>query len=201
MMKLIFSGFGGQGILTLGQIVATIAMNKGKKVTWMPSYGVEMRGGTANCTVIISDHIIGNPIVKTDFDVLCALNTPSIVKFLPKVRPGGLVLVNSSIVNESITRDDVDAVYIDATNIALEVGSPKVQNMVMVAGLLMATDLFSTEDIRQVLEEKFRESNPALIALNMAAVERGGKAKSTYAEVARSADLTAPDRKRTAKTT
>ena len=173
MKKLVFSGFGGQGILTLGQIVATIAMNQGNHVTWMPSYGVEMRGGTANCSVIISDRIIGSPIVQSGIDVLAALNGPSIAKFLPRVKPGGLVLVNSSIVKDPIARDDVEVVLIDATNIAVEVGNPKVANMVMIAGFLKATDLFTLEDVKQVLEATFQEKNPKLIPLNIAAIERG----------------------------
>jgi len=173
MQKLLFSGFGGQGVLTLGQVVATMAMHKGKKVTWMPSYGAEMRGGTANCTVITSERIIGSPMVQSGFDVLCALNTPSVAKFLPKVRPGGLVLVNSSIVTEPVERDDVKTLYIDATNIAVEAGSIKVQNMVMLAGLLKATGMFALEDVRQALEEKFKGSKPELVELNMVAVERG----------------------------
>ena len=171
--KLVFSGFGGQGILTLGQIVATIAMHKGKEVTWMPSYGVEMRGGTANCSVIISDSIIGSPIVQSGIDILCALNGPSIAKFLPRVKSGGLVLVNSSIVTAPIPRDDVEVVSIDATNIAVEVGSLKVANMVMIAGFLKATDLFALADVKAVLEEKFKAKNPELIALNIAAIEKG----------------------------
>ena len=173
MKKLVFSGFGGQGILTLGEIVATIAMKQGKQVTWMPSYGVEMRGGTANCSVIISDSMIGSPIVQSDIDVLSALNAPSIAKFLPRVKPGGLVFVNSSIVTEPIARDDVDVVLIDATNIAVELGNLKVANMVMIAGFLKATDLFSMEDVKAVLEEKFKDKSPKLIPLNLAAIERG----------------------------
>ena len=173
MKKLVFSGFGGQGILTLGQIVATIAMNQGSHVTWMPSYGVEMRGGTANCSVIISDRIIGSPIIQSGIDVLTALNGPSIDKFLPRVKSGGLVLVNSSIVKNPISRDDVKVVSIDATNIAVELGNLKVANMVMIAGFLKETDLFTLEDVKQVLEETFREKNPNLIPLNLTAIERG----------------------------
>ena len=171
MKKLVFSGFGGQGVLTLGQIVATIAMNQGNHVTWMPSYGVEMRGGTANCSVILSDRIIGNPIVHDGIDILCALNMPSITKFLPRVKRDGLVIVNSSIVTEPLPRDDVTIVAIDATNIATGMGNPKVANMVMLAGFLKATDLFSLAEVEHVLEEKFREKNPAIFQLNIAAIK------------------------------
>jgi len=172
--KMVFSGFGGQGVLVLGEIVATIAMNKGKEVTWMPSYGPEMRGGTANCSVIVSDKIIGSPIVQADIDILCAMNGASVDKFLPRVKPGGLVLVNSSIVTEKIQRADIDVVEIDATNIAGNVGSNRVANMVMLAGFLKKTDLFTLADITAVLEQRFAGArSQELIPLNVKAIEIG----------------------------
>ena len=172
--RMVFSGFGGQGILVLGEIVATIAMNKGKEVTWMPSYGPEMRGGTANCSVIVSDRIIGSPIVQADIDILCAMNGASVDKFLPQVKPGGLVLVNSSIVTEKIQRTDVDVLEIDATNIAGKVGSLRVANMVMLAGFLKKTDLFTLEDITAVLKQRFTGARSQdLIPLNIKAIEFG----------------------------
>ncbi|MCL2360444.1 MAG: 2-oxoacid:acceptor oxidoreductase family protein [Defluviitaleaceae bacterium] len=172
--KMVFSGYGGQGVLVLGEIVATIAMNKGKEVTWMPSYGPEMRGGTANCSVIVSDRVIGSPIVQADIDVLVAMNVASIFKFLPKVKPGGLVLVNSSIVKEKLDRTDVDILEIDATNIAGNVGSLRVANMVMLAGFLKKTDLFTLEDITAVLKQRFAGArSQELIPLNIKAIEIG----------------------------
>ncbi|MCL2570980.1 MAG: 2-oxoacid:acceptor oxidoreductase family protein [Defluviitaleaceae bacterium] len=172
--RMIFSGFGGQGVLVLGEIVATIAMNKGKKVTWMPSYGPEMRGGTANCSVIVSDKVIGSPIVQADIDILCAMNGASVDKFLPKVKPGGLVLVNSSIATKKIQRNDVDVVEIDATNIAGKVGSLRVANMVMLAGFLKKTDLFTLDDITDVLKQRFKGARSQdLIPLNIKAIEYG----------------------------
>ena len=172
--RMVFSGFGGQGILVLGEIVATIAMNKGKEVTWMPSYGPEMRGGTANCSVIVSDKIIGSPIVQADIDILCAMNGASVDKFLPKVKPGGLVLVNSSLVTKKINRSDVDVLEIDATNIAGRVGSLRVANMVMLAGFLKKTDLFTLDDITDVLKQRFAGARSQdLIPLNIKAIEFG----------------------------
>jgi len=174
MTRMIFSGFGGQGILVLGEIVATIAMHKGKRVTWMPSYGPEMRGGTCNCSVIVSDRVIGSPIVQSDIDILCAMNGASVDKFLPKVKPGGLVLVNSTIVTEKIQRTDVDVLEIDATNIAGEVGSLRVANMVMLAGFIKKTDLFTLEDITAVLKQRFTGARSQdLIPLNIKAIELG----------------------------
>jgi len=171
--RMVFSGFGGQGILTLGEIVATIAMKKGKHVTWMPSYGAEMRGGTANCAVVISDSLIGSPIVLSNIDILCAMNQPSIDKFLPKTKPGALVLVNSSIVTEKLA-GGANARYIDATNIAVKVGSLRVANMVMLAGFLKETDLFTLEDITAVLEQRFAGSRSKdLIPLNIEAIKAG----------------------------
>jgi len=172
--RMVFSGYGGQGILVLGEIVATIAMHKGKEVTWMPSYGPEMRGGTANCSVIVSDKVIGSPIVQADIDILCAMNVASINKFLPQVKPGGLVLVNSTIVTDKIQRTDVDVLEIDATNIAGRVGSLRVANMVMLAGFLKKTDLFTLEDITAVLKQRFAGARSQdLIPLNIKAIEFG----------------------------
>ena len=176
--RILFSGFGGQGILTLGQLIASIALNKGKEVTWMPSYGAEMRGGTANCSVIISDKMIGSPIASTNIDILCAMNIPSIVKFLNNVKPGGHVYVNSSIVKEPVSRSDVDAMYIDASNIAVKVGNLRVANMVMLAAFLQKTDLFSFEDVEEVLHQRFSAKYPHLIPLNIEAVKQGLEATS-----------------------
>jgi len=170
--RLVFSGFGGQGVLTIGQMVATIAMRQGKEVTWMPSYGPEMRGGTANCAVIISDSTIGSPQIVSDIDVLCAMNQPSVDKFVPKMKPGGVVLYNSSLVTDGISRTDVTAIAIDATNIAANMGNLKVQNMVMLAGFLKATKLFTLDEIKAAMSEKF-DGKTDVIALNVAAIEKG----------------------------
>jgi 2-oxoglutarate ferredoxin oxidoreductase subunit gamma len=171
--RILCSGFGGQGVLTLGVIIAEIALNKQKEVTWMPSYGAEMRGGTANCSVIISDKMIGSPIATTNIDILCAMNAPSITKFIDKVRPGGLVLVNSSIVKDAVERTDVNVVEIDASNIAGKVGNLRVANMVMLAGFLAKTDLFELADVERVLNQRFKSRNAALIPLNIEAINQG----------------------------
>ena len=172
--RMIFSGYGGQGVLVLGEIVATIAMQKGKHVTWMPSYGPEMRGGTANCAVIVSDSIIGSPIVLSEIDILVAMNQPSVTKFLPLMSKGGLVMANSSLTTEKIENADVDVLEIDATNIAGKIGNLRVANMVMLAGFLKKTELFNIEDIKKVLEERFAGSrSKELIPLNIKAIEAG----------------------------
>ena len=174
MIQMVFSGYGGQGVLTLGEIVATIAMKKGKYVTWMPSYGPEMRGGTANCMVIVSDKLIGSPIVQSNIDILVAMNHASVTKFVPKMKSGGLVFVNSSMYTEKITGTDADIVEIDATNIAGKVGDIRVANMIMLAGFLKKTDLFVLDDITAVLEDRFGGSrNKDLIPLNIKAIKAG----------------------------
>jgi len=171
--RIVCAGIGGQGILTLGNVIADIGMRKGNHVTWMPSYGPEMRGGTANCSVIISDRMIGSPMVQNNIDVLVAMNQPSVDKFLPLVKAGGLVLVNTSIVTEPITRSDVDIIEIDATNIAVKVGSARIANMVMLSGFLKKTNLFTMDDVIEVLESRFATRNPQLIPLNIEAIKMG----------------------------
>jgi 2-oxoglutarate ferredoxin oxidoreductase subunit gamma len=171
--RIVISGFGGQGVLTLGNVIAEIGLNKGYNVTWMPSYGAEMRGGTANCSVILSDKIIGSPMVQNKIDILCAMNQPSVDKFLPKVQPGGLALINTSIVTEKVERDDVKIIDIDATNIAVGVGSARVANMVMLAGFIKEAGLFTLEDVETVLVKRFGAKRPELIPLNIEAIKLG----------------------------
>ena len=174
--KILISGFGGQGVLTLGVLMADIAMRKGKEVTWMPSYGAEMRGGTANCSVIISDKMIGSPIAAAGMDILCAMNAPSVTKFVDKVFPGGHVFVNSSIVKERVAREDVNVLEIDATNIATKVGNIRVANMVMLAGFLLKTNLFTQADVEEVINHRFKTRNPQLVPLNLEAIKQGMEA-------------------------
>lgn len=174
MKRIVFSGFGGQGVLTLGHLVANLAMKNGKYVTWMPSYGAEMRGGTANCTVIISDSIIGSPMAH-EIDILVAMNQPSIEKFLDQVVPGGYVFSNSSIIERPAVAEGVTVLEKDATNIATELGNVKVANMVMLAGFLKVTDFFTMGDVQALIEEKFGQKSPGIVSLNMQAVETGLK--------------------------
>ena len=177
--RILISGFGGQGVLTLGQLIATIGLNQGKEVTWMPSYGAEMRGGTANCSVIISDKMIGSPIASTNIDILCAMNIQSIIKFLGNVKSSGHVFVNSSIVKEPVEREDVNVLPIDASNIAIKAGDLRVANMVMLAGFLQKTSLFNFEDVEQVLKQRFSGTrHEHLIPLNIEAVKQGIEAVS-----------------------
>jgi len=172
--KIIFSGFGGQGVLTLGQLVADIALNQGKEVTWMPSYGAEMRGGTANCSVIISDKVIGSPIVISNIDILLAMNIPSVTKFFDKIKAGGHAFINSSIVTENYMPkgENVNITPIDAATIAQNANNPRGANMVMLTGFLKQTNLFTLEEIEAALERRFK-AKPELVAPNMDAIKLG----------------------------
>ena len=129
MEKVIVAGFGGQGVLSLGQMLAYAAMYENMAATWLPSYGPEMRGGTANCSVVIDEKEVASPIIAVP-DCLIAMNTPSLFKFQDKVKKGGLVIINSSLISEKCDRDDVKAYYVEANKIAHEVGNDKASNLV-----------------------------------------------------------------------
>lgn len=171
--KLIFSGFGGQGVLTLAQIVAILGMKKDKQVTWMPSYGAEMRGGTSNATVIVSDEFIASPIVvDKSFDYMIVMNNPSVDKFLPRLKDGGIAIINSSMVTREIT-GDVRVIPIDATNISSKAGNLKSQNMVMLGAFIGASKAFTLDEVLEVFKEKFTGKKSALIDVNMECVKMG----------------------------
>ena len=176
--KLFFAGSGGQGVLTMGQMVTYAAMYADMNATWLPSYGPEMRGGTANCSVVISDEPIGSPMVD-NCDVLIAMNLPSLDKFEHTVKPGGLIVVNSSIIDRKVQRDDVRVVYCDAAHIAENVKNPKGAN-VAILGAMMGADENSVsvdkmvEAIKIELGErkmKFLEGNKAALAAGMEAAK------------------------------
>ncbi len=173
--RMVLAGFGGQGMLSLGQIVAYTALKAGKEVTWMPSYGPEMRGGTANCSVIIDDKKIGSPIVDTNISHLFAMNKPSLLKFADLVAKGGTIYVNSSLIkdDEIPQLDDVNIVKVNATDLASEIGNIKVQNMVMLGSFLGTTDLLTVEQVKSVMEEKFTGGKAKFIPMNLQAIEKG----------------------------
>lgn len=168
--RIFIAGFGGQGILLIGQMLAYAAMLEGREVSWMPSYGPEMRGGTANCTVIIGDSPIASPIV-TEVDVLLAMNGSSLEKFLPMVVPGGEVIVNSGIVRDRVARTDVSAIYVDCNRIALtELGNEKVANVVMLGALIASSDVVDLGLMEEVFRQTFKGGKAGLIDLNLRAV-------------------------------
>lgn len=169
-MKMFFAGSGGQGTLAIGQMIAKAAMEEGKEVTWLPSYGPEMRGGTANCTVVVSDKPISCPLIN-DADMLVAMNLPSLVKFEPMVVPDGLIVINSSLVNIDSTRTDVRCVKVAANDMAAELGNEKAANMVMLGAILKQTGIVEADTIRKEIEHMFSGRKAKFLAMNMEAFE------------------------------
>ena len=175
--EVIIAGFGGQGVLFAGQLLAYTAMDEGKAVTWIPSYGPEMRGGTANCTVVVSDEEIGSPFVKNPTAVL-AMNLPSLDKFEQLVAPGGVLVVNSSMVDRAVTRDDIKVVSLPANEIAEELGSGRSVNMVMLGALLGNLDLLPMEAIEKGLEGHLPERHKKFLEGNIKALRKGAEHKA-----------------------
>ena len=169
--SIIIAGFGGQGVLFAGQLLAYAGMDVGRYVTWIPSYGPEMRGGTANCTVIISHDSIGAPLVARP-DIAIALNQPSFDKYEPLVKPGGLLVVNSSIVSEESNRSDIEVVYIPANAIAEEYGSIKMLNMVALGAMLRRRPILKLEILEKTLAEHLPSSKEHLLEANHRVLHR-----------------------------
>ncbi|BAL01002.1 putative ketoisovalerate oxidoreductase VorC [Oscillibacter valericigenes Sjm18-20] len=170
--EIIISGFGGQGGLAIGKNLAEAGMAEGMNVTWAPSYGPEMRGGTANCSVVLSDKPVGSPIFNHPTELI-AMNEPSLEKFEAGVVPGGIVFVNSSVVTDKVSRPDLTAYYIPCAEIADEVGNPKVGNMVMLGAYVAATKVLKTETIEVMIHEMFTGAKAKLVPLNIEAFHRG----------------------------
>ena len=175
--EFIFAGFGGQGMLLIGKFMAMACMLDGKHVSWLPSYGPEMRGGTANCSVIVSDEDVASPLVDMA-DCIVAMNLPSLDKFEDHVKPGGTLVINSSIIERKAVRDDINVVYCDANRIAEEVGNPKGANVAILGALLEKEPIVSvekmTEAIRIELGErklKFLEGNKKALLAGMEAAK------------------------------
>lgn len=174
--RLLIAGFGGQGVMLIGQLLGYASCKAGKYVTYLPSYGAEQRGGTANCTVIISDKEIGSPAAAS-LDVLIAMNEPSLVRFLPLVKPGGVVLVNSSVIELKVDRTDVQTYYIPANQIAEGLGTAKVANIVMLGAYLNKTGLLTLEQIQETIQMKLARK-ASLFETNKAALRKGVEATS-----------------------
>ncbi len=169
--RIILSGFGGQGVMLMGQMLAYAGMLEGKEVTWMPSYGPEMRGGTANCTVIISRRPIASPVVSLGAaTALVAMNEPSLEKFADYLISGGRLLINASIVRRPPRREDAVVHRVDCGGIAEELGNGKIANMVMVGAAARATGAVSLDSLEQVLQKIFEGRKAALIPLNARAL-------------------------------
>ena len=170
--EIIIAGFGGQGVMAIGKMLAEACMKEGKEVSWLPSYGPEMRGGTANCSVVLSDEPIISPLVLEPTELI-VMNKPSLLRFEETVVAGGSVFVNSSIIEISVSRSDVRAVYVPCLDIAGELGNAKVSNMVMLGAYIAATGNLGKNTIRQMLMQMFTVSKAALVDLNLEALRRG----------------------------
>jgi 2-oxoglutarate ferredoxin oxidoreductase subunit gamma len=173
--EIIIAGFGGQGVLFAGQVLAYAAMDTGKQVTWIPSYGPEMRGGTANCTVIIADEEIGSPLVKHP-PLAIALNLPSFDKYEELLAPGGTLVVNQSMVDRGAKRTDIHVIFVPCNEIAEEIGDKKLLNMVAVGALLTALPELTLKDIEKALEAHLPERHKHLLPKNYEALRRGYEA-------------------------
>ena len=172
--QLLIAGFGGQGILFAGKFLAYKGLKEDKQVSWLPSYGPEMRGGTANCNVILSDDPIGNPIV-TNADVLIAMNLPSLQKYVNSVVPGGQIYVDSTLINAKVERTDVEVFYIPATQMAKDNGIGTLANMIIVGHLLQNHPELSLEGVDAVVRDLVPPKKAALVELNMQALQLGSQ--------------------------
>ena len=170
--ELIIAGFGGQGVLSMGKILAYSGIMQGQEVSWMPSYGPEMRGGTANVTVIISDERISSPVL-TQFDSVIVLNQQSMDKFEQAVRPGGVLIYDPNGITHEPTRKDINIYKIEAMKIAAEMGSPMVFNMIVLGGFLKIRPIIDLKNIEKGLEKSLPERHHKTIPLNISAVEKG----------------------------
>ena len=172
--EIIISGFGGQGVLSMGKILAYSGLMEDKEVTWMPAYGTEQRGGTANVTVIVSDERISSPILSK-YDIAIVLNQPSLEKFEPKIKPGGILIYDGFGIINPPTRKDITIYRIDAMDKAAEMKNSKVFNMIILGGLLKVAPVVSNKGVEKALFKTLPERHHALIPLNMQAIEEGGK--------------------------
>ncbi|HRW17431.1 MAG TPA: 2-oxoacid:acceptor oxidoreductase family protein [Dermatophilaceae bacterium] len=173
--KCILAGFGGQGVMLMGQLLAQAALEEGLEVTWLPSYGPEMRGGTANCAVIVSPEPIPSPVIAHDATSLIVMNLPSLTRFEPDLVPGGHALVNSSLIDAQVCRADVSALYVPCNDIAVELGDARMTNMVMLGAFVQVTGCVRPESVLGALEHKLGERKAHLMAGNQAAFARGAE--------------------------
>lgn len=181
--EIIIAGFGGQGVLSMGQIIAYSAMKEMKEVSWMPSYGPEMRGGTANCIVIVSESRISSPII-TQFDSAIVLNQPSLDKFASRVKPGGLLLCEQSAIINPCTRTDIEIVSIPAMEEAQQMKKKQVANMIMLGAFLVRRPIVATQNVLKALKEVLPERHHHLLPLNEQALQRGKQLVSEHLHAA-----------------
>lgn len=172
MDKILLAGFGGQGVMFIGKVLTYAGMLDGRQVCWIPSYGPEMRGGTANCSVIISDDEVYSPVIELA-DAGIVLNQPSYEKFLSRVKPGGALVVNSSIVNLDVSRPDINIVSIPAGDLANDIGNPTLANMVCLGALLPHLTTVNIDSAEKAIASVVGKAKPELCDLNMTAIKKG----------------------------
>lgn len=170
--ELIAAGFGGQGVMMLGQLVAYAGMHDGRNVLWIPSYGPEMRGGTANCSTIVSDEPVGSPVIHK-CDICAILNEPSLFKFEKSPRPGGVLIIHSDLVKYDNPRTDVRLIPIPAGKMAEEIGSGKVANIIILGAVVASSGIVTREAARYVVEEKLGKKKPQFLPMNLKALQAG----------------------------
>lgn len=170
--QMLIAGFGGQGILFTGKFLAYKGLVEDKEVSWLPSYGPEMRGGTASCSVILSDTPVGSPIVSTP-DVLIAMNLPSLDKYEDAVAPGGIIIVDSTLIERKVKRDDVTVYYVPATKLASDNNMPTLANMIIAGKLLKATDSFTEEGVNTALKKVISAKHADMLDVNLKAMQIG----------------------------
>ena len=169
--EMLFAGFGGQGVLLAGQLMTYAGMIAGKQISWMPAYGPEMRGGTASCSVIVSEKLIGSPVV-TKPNVLVAFNKPSLERFIGTVKPGGVVIVNNSLCDEPVNRQDVQIFPVPLNDIAADMGSTRSLNMIALGAVIAATKAVPLTAVEQAFLKRFG-NKPGVVEANMQAVQAG----------------------------
>lgn len=177
--KIICAGFGGQGVMSMGQLITYAGMLEEKQVSWLPSYGPEMRGGTANCSVIVADTPIGSPIITNDATCAIVMNLPSLVKFEKDIEAGGKIFVNSSLIDKKVAREDIKAYYIPANEIAFDLGNPKVANMVMLGAMLEVNKTVDVNSVLEAFKKVFGPTKEKFVPLNAQALEKGAEAVRT----------------------
>ena len=180
--ELLIAGFGGQGVLSMGMVIGYAAVVEGKEITWMPSYGPEMRGGTANCVVIVSDRQISSPIITT-YDTVVALNQPSLDKFEKSVKPGGLLVYDSTNIITPPTRTDVEVLPIAASEEAVKMNNTKIMNMIVLGAYLARTRVVAIEAVMEALKKVLPPRYHHLLDLNRQALRRGEELASAVATV------------------
>ena len=170
--EIVFAGFGGQGIMLMGKALSYAAMNNGKFVTWMPSYGAEVRGGTAHSMVVISDTSVASPIVKEP-SICVVMNKPSLKKFETKIKPKGLLIINKSLVEDDCGRKDIDILELPATNMAFKLGSVRIANMIALGALLAKRSILPIQSLIESLKDVIPKSRQNMLSINESAIRKG----------------------------